>query len=221
MRSSGILYKLSLINVMDPIVRWGFDHFASLLPVRKLVSSDTIIAFKHPRPSWDIHFLLVPKRGLRGFLWLTEDSVQYFADILEEAQSLADTWSLNRSDITLMVNGGKYQDVGQLHFHLLAGDDIPHYSCSVPVTIEQALPWEGLQVCIPVNPARKVHYALRLTNNGSGALPSHDLLTEILTVVANLVRRDGLMEAGFSVVICGDHGKLNFSCMHLVSGAKI
>ena len=70
-------------------------------------------------------FLLVPKRALVSLAELTPADVDFAADLFETVKSLVAEFGLEQAGYRLIVNGGAYQDVAQLHFHLIAerGDE--------------------------------------------------------------------------------------------------
>jgi len=102
------------------LLGWVFAHLSFVLPVRRLRETKTLLAFHHPQPSYPVHILLVPKRALRSFTDLTLADSALIAEIIQTAQSLIAEFNLERSGYRLIVNGGDYQDVAQLHFHLIS-----------------------------------------------------------------------------------------------------
>lgn len=91
------------------------------LPVAKLRETDTLIAFYHPRPSYAVHILLVPKRKLAGLSDLTPADADFTADLFQVVNSLVAELQLEKRGYRLIANGGAYQDVPHLHFHLVSG----------------------------------------------------------------------------------------------------
>lgn len=101
-----------------------FTHMSFALPVAKLRETDTLIAFYHPRPSYAVHILLVPKRKLAGLSDLTPADADFTADLFQVVNTLVAELQLEERGYRLIANGGAYQDVPHLHFHLVSGDAI-------------------------------------------------------------------------------------------------
>lgn len=89
-----------------------------LIPARRLRETDTLLAFRHPRPSYPFHVLLVPKRALRSIAALDPSQSDFLVDVFAAVQSLVAEFQLPA--YRLIVNGGDYQDFPQLHFHLIS-----------------------------------------------------------------------------------------------------
>lgn len=98
-----------------------FAHMSFAIPVKRLRETDTLLAFHHPRPSYPLHILLVPKCAIRSLGALRAQDNDFLADLYQSVQSLVAEFDLEASGYRLIVNGGKYQETPQLHFHLIAG----------------------------------------------------------------------------------------------------
>jgi histidine triad (HIT) family protein len=92
-----------------------------VLPVERLHETDTLVAFHHPRPSHPLHILLVPKRKLSNLMAVQPADSDFFTDLYRTVQKLVIEFNLEAPGYTLLVNGGAYQDVPHLHFHLISG----------------------------------------------------------------------------------------------------
>jgi histidine triad (HIT) family protein len=90
------------------------------LPVRRVYETDTLLAFFHPRPSYPLHVLLVPKAPIAGFQALQGDETDLYADLVAAVQALVSDLGLAQGGYRLIVNGGTYQDVPLLHAHLVS-----------------------------------------------------------------------------------------------------
>ena len=88
---------------------WLFAHVSFLLPVDRLRNTETLLAFHHPRPAYPVHILIVPKRRLANLLDLQTADADFLLELIATVQSL-------------ITNGGPYQDIPQLHFHLISGE---------------------------------------------------------------------------------------------------
>ena len=99
-----------------------FARLSFVLTFWRLRETPSLIAFFHPRPAYDFHVLLVPKRNLPSLEELSESEVDFLADLVETIQSLEREFELSNRGYRLIVNGGNYQEIPQLHFHLVAGE---------------------------------------------------------------------------------------------------
>ena len=91
-----------------------------ILPVNRLRETETLLAFHHPRPSYPLHILLVPKRPLRRLVDLTPADADFTADLFQAVASLVAEFDLEAWGYRLIANGGTYQEVPHLHFHLVS-----------------------------------------------------------------------------------------------------
>ena len=102
------------------IIRWIFAHMSFAIPVHRLHETDNLLAFYHPSPAYPVHILIVPKRAYPSLLDLPSQDAAFLADLVETVQSLVRELGLEGKGYRLIVNGGEYQDVAQLHFHLIS-----------------------------------------------------------------------------------------------------
>ena len=91
------------------------------IPVHRLRETKTLIAFYHPKPSYAVHILLVPKQAVTSLMALEPDDAAFLTDLIATMQSLVRELNLEPAGYRLIANGGEYQDVPQLHFHLVSG----------------------------------------------------------------------------------------------------
>jgi histidine triad (HIT) family protein len=91
------------------------------IPVHRLYETKSLMAFYHPRPSYPTHIVLVPKRDIPNLMALGEDDTDFMADLVRAVQHLVRELGLAESGYRLICNGGEYQDIPHLHFHLVAG----------------------------------------------------------------------------------------------------
>jgi len=115
------LFKLARSRLAGGFVRWSFAHASSLMPVHKLHETDLVVAFAHPKPAYPVHILIVPKRSIANLLMLDGADYTVLCDVVLVAQHLVRELQLDKQGYRLVVNGGAYQDVQQLHFHLTSG----------------------------------------------------------------------------------------------------
>ena len=101
------------------IIGWLFAHMSFIIPVQRLRETPTLIAFHHPKPGYRLHILLVPKRAISSLADLRPADAPFMVDLFDAVRSLVEEFELDRTGYRLIANGGPYQDVPHLHFHLI------------------------------------------------------------------------------------------------------
>jgi histidine triad (HIT) family protein len=99
-----------------------FAYMSFLIPVKRLRETPTLMAFHHPKPSYPLHILIVPKRTLASLQALSFTDADFMVDLFATTQSLVEEFKLVEKGYRLIANGGAYQDVPHLHFHLVSED---------------------------------------------------------------------------------------------------
>jgi histidine triad (HIT) family protein len=94
-----------------------FANMSFAIPARRLRETGTLLAFYHPKPSYPLHVVLVPKQAVPSLMELDPSSA-FVSDLFASVQSLVA--ELQLPAYRLIVNGGDYQDFPQLHFHLVS-----------------------------------------------------------------------------------------------------
>jgi histidine triad (HIT) family protein len=105
------------------LLRLGFSSMSFLIPVERLRETPTLLAFYHPSPGYPVHILIVPRRAYRTLLDIPATESGLMSDLLETVQSLVRELGLDAQGYRLIVNGGSYQEVPVLHFHLISEGD--------------------------------------------------------------------------------------------------
>lgn len=93
---------------------------SSLIPIKKLRQTTTLLAFYHPHPAYPVHILIVPRRAVAGLEDLDESDQAFMIDLFSVVQSLVAELNLQERGYRLISNGGRNQDIPQLHFHLIS-----------------------------------------------------------------------------------------------------
>lgn len=124
------LFKLARSPLAGLFIGKAFEYLSPLIPVDKLFEDRKLIVFHHPVKSWEIHLLIVPKKAIRGISYIDLSLEQYRSLLIEVLCAAQNTIrTLNLDKFTIFVNGGSYQDVPQVHFHIAAtetlGGDLP------------------------------------------------------------------------------------------------
>jgi len=131
-----IFYKFVQTKVGSWAFTWCLAHCSFLLPIKKVAESDQLIAFHHPRPSYPVHILLIPKKYISGINEITKKNYGILLEVMHTARKLARDLDPNRSGHPnrfghrLILNAGAYQEVPQLHFHLILDESSKSTSAS-------------------------------------------------------------------------------------------
>jgi histidine triad (HIT) family protein len=115
-----LLLRLARARAGRFFLGWIFTHMSFLIPAKRLAETPTLLAFEHPRPTYRVHILLVPRRSIAGLRELSPDDGDFMRDLFMTVKRLVAELELEAAGYRLICNGGAYQDVPHLHFHLVA-----------------------------------------------------------------------------------------------------
>ncbi|MGZ9222032.1 MAG: HIT domain-containing protein [Anaerolineales bacterium] len=107
-----------LLQFFAPPIGWIFAHMSFVIPVKRLRETDTLLAFHHPKPDYQFHVLLLPKKAVPSLMEFDPTDITFLTDLYSTVQSLVEEFQLPA--YRLIVNSGEYQDFPQLHFHLIS-----------------------------------------------------------------------------------------------------
>lgn len=88
-------------------------------PATIVFENDQVIAFTNIHPVAETHLLIVPKEHIASVMNI--ENSDFFADMVKAAQALIKEKNIENG-YKLVFNGGKYQAVPHLHWHLLGGE---------------------------------------------------------------------------------------------------
>jgi histidine triad (HIT) family protein len=117
-----LLIKLARIKRIQILIRWTFAHMSFMIPLDRLIETEHWIAFRHPKPAYPIHILLVPKKALSNLLAISPIDTELIGELIPIVQKIITDENLEQTGYRLITNGGVYQDIPQLHFHLVSGE---------------------------------------------------------------------------------------------------
>jgi histidine triad (HIT) family protein len=116
-----LLFHLARSRFASLVIGWVFQYMSWSIPVERLAETASLIAFYHPAPSYPVHILLVPKHSYANLSALPPEDTAFQRDLFLTVASLVQDLSLEQKGYRLICNGGAYQDVPLLHFHLISG----------------------------------------------------------------------------------------------------
>jgi histidine triad (HIT) family protein len=79
-----------------------------------------VVVFRDIKPAAELHFLIVSKEHILGFLDIKERHKNLLSEMFNVARELIKREKIEKG-YKLIFNGGKYQFVPHLHWHLLGG----------------------------------------------------------------------------------------------------
>jgi histidine triad (HIT) family protein len=103
------------------LIGWILSHMEFTLPIKRLAETPTLLAFYHPAPVYPVHILLVPRKPYASLMDISDDDTHFLTDLITTAKKLVKDLGLEEAGYRLITNGGEYQDVPYLHFHLVSG----------------------------------------------------------------------------------------------------
>lgn len=96
------------------------------IPSKKVLETDTVLAFHDIQPAAPVHVLLIPKQHISTMNDVTPDNASVIGDIALAAQQVAEQLGIKERGYRLINNcnheGG--QVVYHLHVHLLGGEKL-------------------------------------------------------------------------------------------------
>ena len=117
-----LLFKISKSKIGDLIVGMAFGKLSKLLPVEKILETDKAVAFWHPKPSYNTHILIVPKKAIKNMGSIHENDLDYVTECFSLINKIVIKLQLEQSGYSVTSNGGNRQEVNQLHFHLYSNE---------------------------------------------------------------------------------------------------
>ncbi len=102
------------------IYRWIFSSTKLKIPVSHLRDTKNVMAYFHPDPSYPFHVLIVPRRPIESIMHIDHTDSTCLIEVFDIVKSLVEEYQLSERGFRVIVNGGNFQKIPQLHFHLVA-----------------------------------------------------------------------------------------------------
>ena len=96
------------------------------IPSSKVYEDEEILAFKDINPAAPIHVLVIPKKHIASLAEMEDGDEKIISKIYKVINENAEKQGFKENGYRVIVNCGKDggQEVGHLHFHLLAGKQL-------------------------------------------------------------------------------------------------
>ena len=222
-----LLFRIAKGPFIGKIVGNAFQYCSLIIPVKKVYNSKEIIAFYHPRPSYENHIIISPKRAIKNLQQMALDNFkEYFVKIWETAKDICVIHPEYNDSFMLVANGGKRQEVQQVHFHMFTNHEIVNeYSAW-----EQAedVFYSDRDICVLEHPIPdwEIHFVIKPISSSQMAESEeykHTYFRNILHSIDLLNVEFNIMQRGYSLVYQYNKQKNNMECpiFHIVSGEKL
>ncbi len=221
-----LLFKIAKGPFMGKIVGNAFRYCSWAIPVKEAYNDEEIIAFYHPRPSYENHIIISPKRAIKNLRQMKLDCFnKYFAKILGVAKDICVMHPEYHDAFTIVANGGKRQEVQQVHFHMFTNHEIVNeysaeeqaegvfYSDKIICVLEHPRPnWELHFVIKPILSSPMAENEEYKSMYFRSVLHSIDLLNVEFNIV----------QSGYSLISRCNRQSCDMECpvFHIVSGKK-
>ncbi|MEP6704540.1 MAG: HIT domain-containing protein [Acidobacteriota bacterium] len=89
--------------------------------VEKVFETENVLAYRHTRPYWETHIVVIPKTHVDNLL--TVDN-ELLIQLLDVVKTVAAVVLRDKGAARVMTNLGDYQDSKHLHFHIISGKEL-------------------------------------------------------------------------------------------------
>ena len=96
------------------------------IPSSKVYEDEEILAFNDINPAAPVHVLVIPKKHITSLAEMEEGDEKIVGKIYKVINEISEKQGFKQKGYRVIVNCGKDggQEVGHLHFHLLAGKQL-------------------------------------------------------------------------------------------------
>ena len=92
--------------------------------VTKVTETANVLAFRHTRPSYPVHIVVIPKRHIASLIALTVEDDGLLLEMLGVIREIAARVVAEHGACRVITNLGEYQDSKHLHWHVYAGNEV-------------------------------------------------------------------------------------------------
>ncbi len=92
-------------------------------PVEKVIETENVLAYRHTRPFWETHIVVIPKRHISSLLELQASDDPLILELFDVIKKVAAMVYQEKGAARVLTNLGEYQDSKHLHFHVNSGKE--------------------------------------------------------------------------------------------------
>ena len=90
--------------------------------VERVKETANVLAFRHTRPAYPVHIVVVPKRHIPSLLDTTAEDAPLLVELLAVVRECAAQVVAEQGACRVVTNMGNYQDSKHLHWHVISGE---------------------------------------------------------------------------------------------------
>lgn len=221
-----LLYKIAKGPFMGKIVGYAFQYCSWAIPVKKVYNRKEIFAFCHPRPSYENHIIISPKRAVKNLQQISEERfIRYFAKVWEAVKDISTRHPEYHDGFIIVANGGKRQEVQQVHFHMFTNHTIVN-EYAVWEQEEDVL-YSDSHICIVghPNPNWEIHFVIKpvsLTQSAGNGEDKNMYFMSVLHSIGVLDAKSSIVQRGYSLVYQHEkNSDKGFPVFYIVSGKRV
>ena len=208
-----MLFRIAKSPWMGKIVGWAFQTISWAISVKRILPNKDVFVFAHPQPCYENHVILSPKRPIQNLQRMAAPELSgYFGKIWAAAMEVRARYPEVYATFTLVANGGKRQEVQQVHFHLFTDHLLVNKTAGEQVFDQNE------EICIlqPLVPQWEVHFVLKPMHASQDAY-----FRSVLHSINLLDRQFHIVQKGYSLVYQhGPRQNAGMPVFHIVSGKK-
>ncbi len=110
-----VIMRIARSKYMAAGVSLVVRRFINFLPVKVLAENEDAVMIVHPKPTYKIHYLIIPKKRIMDVKKLTEMDEEYDKIVKFICDNVCKEGKM------VVCNFGERQEVKQLHFHVING----------------------------------------------------------------------------------------------------
>jgi len=107
-------------NKIVLLIAWIFEHAGSMVPMKKVGQNQLWLAYQHPKPTYPVHFIFVPKHPRANLELCPFDTPEFSAGLISLVSEVIARNNLSSRQCKLVLNGGKFQTFPIAHAHLIS-----------------------------------------------------------------------------------------------------
>lgn len=90
-------------------------------PVDVVAESEAVLAFRHTRPIWTEHIVVIPKRHIASLLDIGDADDLLLLEVMATVREVARGVVERHGACRIITNLGRYQESKHLHWHVGSG----------------------------------------------------------------------------------------------------